>query len=143
MVLDSVVDPTSAWYGDNIDQDYAFQGRMTAFFAWIARNDAVYHLGATEAAVNSTFNATLKRLESHPISGPSGPLIGPDELTDTFLIGGYSDAWWQFLAAALSGYLHDRSAAGLRQLYERRRQAERERVRRIHGGGVQRRRLAA
>ncbi len=117
MVLDSVVDPVSAWYGDNIDQDYAFQGRMMAFFSWIAQADAVFHLGATEPQVYSTFNATLKRLESHPISGPSGPVIGPDELTDTFLVGGYSDAWWPYLAAALSAYLRDRSAAELITLY--------------------------
>ena len=117
MVLDSVVDPVGAWYGDNISQDYAFQGRIKAFFAWIARGDAVYHLGATEQAVSSTFSAAMKRLESHPISGPSGPLIGPDELTDTFLVGGYSDTWWPFLAAALSGYLHHSSPAGLVTLY--------------------------
>ncbi len=40
MVLDSMVDPVGAWYADNIDQDYAFQGRMKAFFAWIAANHA-------------------------------------------------------------------------------------------------------
>ncbi|MGH3180264.1 MAG: alpha/beta fold hydrolase, partial [Streptosporangiaceae bacterium] len=28
MVLDSVVDPTGVWYADNVDQDFAFQGRM-------------------------------------------------------------------------------------------------------------------
>ena len=66
MVLDSVVDPAGAWYADNIAQDYAFQGRMTAFFAWIAAHDAVYHLGATEAAVNATFSATMARLASAP-----------------------------------------------------------------------------
>src|SRR6185369_7026107 len=32
MVLDSVVDPAGVWYADNVDQDYAFQGRMEAFF---------------------------------------------------------------------------------------------------------------
>ncbi len=51
MVLDSVVDPAGAWWHDNIDQDYAFQGRMDAFFGWIASNDSVFHLGGTEAAV--------------------------------------------------------------------------------------------
>jgi pimeloyl-ACP methyl ester carboxylesterase len=117
MVLDSVVDPVSAWYGDNIDQDYAFQGRMTAFFSWIAQADAVFRLGATEAEVNSTFNATLKRLESHPISGPAGPVVGPDELTDTFLVGGYSDAWWPYLAAALSAYVRDGAGSELITLY--------------------------
>jgi pimeloyl-ACP methyl ester carboxylesterase len=37
MVLDSTVDPTGAWYADNIDQDYAFQNRIEAFFAWTAK----------------------------------------------------------------------------------------------------------
>ena len=42
MVLDSTVDPTGVWYTDNIDQDYAFQGRMEAFFAWLAKYDGTY-----------------------------------------------------------------------------------------------------
>ena len=46
MVLDSIVDPAGVWYADNLEQDYAFQGRIKAFFAWVAavRLD-VYHLG--------------------------------------------------------------------------------------------------
>ena len=36
MVLDSTVDPTGTWYIHNVDQDYAFQGRMDAFYAWVA-----------------------------------------------------------------------------------------------------------
>ena len=46
MVLDSTVDPTGAWYTDNVDQDYAFQGRIDAFYAWVARYDSTYHLGS-------------------------------------------------------------------------------------------------
>jgi pimeloyl-ACP methyl ester carboxylesterase len=118
MVLDSVVDPAGAWYADNIDQDYAFQGRLTAFFAWIAANDSVFHLGTTEAAVNSTFSATMARLGRQPIAGPSGPLIGPDELSDTFLIGGYSNSWWPYLAQALAAYVQNGSSAQLVSLYQ-------------------------
>jgi pimeloyl-ACP methyl ester carboxylesterase len=117
MVLDSVVDPAGAWYADNIDQDYAFQGRLTAFFAWIAANDAAYHLGASEAAVKATFNATMARLAGHPIAGPAGPLIGPDELSDTLLVGGYSNSWWPYLAGALSAYVHGGSSGQLVNLY--------------------------
>src|SRR3984957_12847723 len=51
MVLDSTVDPTGAWYADNISQDGAFQQRLDAFFAWIARYDDVYQLGSTTAEV--------------------------------------------------------------------------------------------
>jgi pimeloyl-ACP methyl ester carboxylesterase len=55
MVLDSTVDPTGVWYTDNIDQDYAFQGRMEAFFAWVAKYDATYRLGSTAAQVTSSW----------------------------------------------------------------------------------------
>src|SRR6202030_2911110 len=34
MVLDSTVDPRGVWYAANIAQDYAFQGRIQAFYAW-------------------------------------------------------------------------------------------------------------
>ena len=46
MVLDSTVDPTGAWYADNIAQDYAFEGRMEAFFSWVAAHNATYRLGS-------------------------------------------------------------------------------------------------
>src|SRR5208283_3798596 len=44
MVLDSTVEPQGVWYQDNIDQDYAFEGRMQAFFGWVAKYDSSYHL---------------------------------------------------------------------------------------------------
>ena len=66
MVLDSTVDPTGVWYADNIAQDYAFQGRMNAFFAWAARYDRVYQLGATAAAVSRSWYAARARLAAHP-----------------------------------------------------------------------------
>src|SRR5271156_1038475 len=53
MVLDSTVDPTGVWYVDNVDQDYAFQGRFDAFFAWVAKYDSTYHLGSTAAQVQA------------------------------------------------------------------------------------------
>jgi hypothetical protein len=46
MVLDSTVGPGGVWYQDNIDQDYAFQGRANAFFAWVAQHHDIYQLGA-------------------------------------------------------------------------------------------------
>jgi pimeloyl-ACP methyl ester carboxylesterase len=118
MVLDSVVDPQGAWWADNVAQDYAFQARMDTFFGWIARYNSVYRLGATQSQVTATFNAAMNKLETHPISGPSGPLIGPDELSDTFLIGGYSNSYWPYLAAALASYLHHGSTSQLIGLYK-------------------------
>jgi len=110
MALDSVVDPAGVWYQDNIDQDYAFQGRMIAFFTWVASHDGVYHLGTTAAAVRQAWYRARAQLLAHPISGASGPLIGPDEFDDTFLQGGYSDSLWPGLASALSAY--DNGAGG-------------------------------
>jgi pimeloyl-ACP methyl ester carboxylesterase len=104
MVLDSTVGPGGVWYRDNIDQDYAFQGRMNAFFGWTARYDSVYHLGSTVARVAHSWYQVRTHLETDPVRGPSGPMIGPDEFDDTFLQGGYEDSLWPGLATALSAY---------------------------------------
>jgi pimeloyl-ACP methyl ester carboxylesterase len=113
MVLDSVVNPKGAWYADNIAQDYAFQGRIDAFYAWAARHDGVFHLGATRAQVQAAWTRAYQQLARHPAAGPSGPALGPDEFNDTFVAGGYNDAYWPALAAALSSYLRSGSASQL------------------------------
>jgi pimeloyl-ACP methyl ester carboxylesterase len=105
MVLDSVVDPRGVWYADNISQDYAFEGRIRAFFSWAAAYDAVYHLGSTQAQVARAWYRARAMLEAHPIRGSAGPMVGPDEFDDTFLQGGYSNGLWPGLAAALAAYL--------------------------------------
>ena len=104
MVLDSTVDPTGVWFKDNIEQDYAFQGRMNAFEAWAAKANGTYHLGSTAAQVNSTWNRSLARLAAHPVHQQSGPAIGPAEFTDTFVAAGYDNGYWPLLAAAMAGY---------------------------------------
>jgi pimeloyl-ACP methyl ester carboxylesterase len=118
MVLDSVVDPAGAWYQDNIDQDYAFQGRMNAFFAWTAAANSTFQLGSTAAQVKAAFARASAKLEAHPLTGPSGPLVGPDELSDTFLAGGYSNSFWPDMAGALAEYLNNGSGSELVQLYQ-------------------------
>ncbi len=114
MVLDSVVDPAGAWYADNISQDYAFQGRFAAFFAWVAANNARYHLGTTRAQVQSAWYRARARLQAHPVDGT----IGADDFDDTFLQGGYSNSLWPGLAAALSSYLHAGSTAQIVSQYQ-------------------------
>ncbi len=118
MVLDSVVDPAGAWYQDNISQDYAFQGRINAFFAWAAAASSTFHLGSTVAQVRASFERASAMLERKPLAGASGPIVGPDELSDTFLAGGYSNAFWPDMADALSDYLQDGSGSGLVSLYQ-------------------------
>jgi pimeloyl-ACP methyl ester carboxylesterase len=118
MVLDSTVDPDGVWYVDNIDQDYAFEGRMLAFFSWVAANASVYQLGSTRAQVDRAWYRARADLESHPVVGRNGPLVGADEFDDTFLQGGYSNSLWPGLAAALAAYLHGGATAPLLAQYE-------------------------
>jgi pimeloyl-ACP methyl ester carboxylesterase len=118
MVLDSTVDPTGAWYADNISQDYAFQGRLNAFFAWTAKYDGTYHLGSTEAQVRSAYYQARARLKANPVSGRSGPMIGPDELDDTFLLAGYLNAVWPDYAQALADYVNGGSTSALASQYQ-------------------------
>ena len=118
MVLDSTVDPTGVWYQDNIDQDYAFQRAQDDFYAWVAQNDATYHLGTTEAAVQAAWYEARDRLKAHPIQGPNGPLIGPDEFDDTFTQGDYLNTLWPGLATALSDYVNNGSTSALMGQYE-------------------------
>jgi pimeloyl-ACP methyl ester carboxylesterase len=117
-VLDSTVDPTGVWYADNIDQDYAFEARMLAFFAWVAKYDSTYHLGSTGAQVQTAWYKMRGDLKAHPINGSSGPLIGPDEYDDTFLLGGYNNTLWPGLAQALSEYLRTGSTGAMVAQYQ-------------------------
>jgi pimeloyl-ACP methyl ester carboxylesterase len=109
MVLDSTVDPTGVWYTDNVDQDYAFQGRLDAFFAWVARYNGTYQLGSTAAQVQAAYYRARDQLAAAPAAG----IVGPDELDDTFVTGGYLDAIWPGLAQALSSYLNAGQDGGL------------------------------
>jgi len=118
MVLDSTVDPTGAWYEDNIEQDYAFQGRMDAFFAWTAKYDSTYHLGTTQAQVEAAYYKVRDKLARTPIAGQNGPLIGPDELDNTFVIAGYLTAVWPAFAQALSQYTASGNSSALVEAYQ-------------------------
>jgi pimeloyl-ACP methyl ester carboxylesterase len=108
MVLDSTVDPTGAWYNDNVEQDYAFQGRLNAFYAWVAQYNGTYQLGSTAAQVRAAWYKARDQLLAHPIDGS----IGADDFDFTFLAGGYLNELWPGLAQALSAYLN----AGLTSL---------------------------
>jgi pimeloyl-ACP methyl ester carboxylesterase len=118
MVLDSTVNPVGAWYTDNIDQDYAFQGRLDAFFAWVAKYDSTYHLGSTEAQVEAAYYKVRGELEKTPLNGANGPLVGADELDDTFELAGYLTSVWPGFALALSQYAANGDGSGLLTQYQ-------------------------
>ena len=114
MVLDSVVDPTGVWYADNVQQDYAFQGRIEAFYAWVAKYDGLYHLGGTAAQVQAAWYRARDQLLADPVSGT----ISADQFDDTFQLGGYLDAFWPGQAQALASYVNDGQTSDLITQYQ-------------------------
>ncbi|WP_433183139.1 alpha/beta hydrolase [Actinoallomurus sp. CA-150999] len=102
MVLDSNVRPSGVWYDDNLDQDRTFERNIDALFGWIAKYDAIYHLGTTQRAVRDFYDATQEKLRAVPAGG----IVGADELDDAFLVAGYIDlgSYWPLLASALARY---------------------------------------
>jgi Predicted hydrolases or acyltransferases (alpha/beta hydrolase superfamily) len=98
LVLDSVVRPSGVWYQNNLDQNRAFEVRAKDFFAWLARHDATYRLGADAAAVERKYYEIRAALKANPAGGK----VGPSEYDDTFLLGGYTNAAWPFLADGLA-----------------------------------------
>jgi pimeloyl-ACP methyl ester carboxylesterase len=114
MVLDGNVDPGRVWYTANLDQDIAFNRNIKIYFGWLAKYDAVYHLGKTGATVEKLFYATQAALAAKPAGGT----IGPDELTDVFLQAGYYVFGWENVAAAFASLVKDHDPAKLKALYD-------------------------
>ena len=117
LILDSNVDPRNVWYQANLTQDVAFNRNENIWFAWLAKYDSVYHLGATEQAVARTFYRTETQLAFHPAGG----VVGPDEWVDAFLLPGYAQFLWPQWGQVFSDWVnhHDAAAANeLIQLYE-------------------------
>lgn len=114
MVLDSVPRPSGAWYENNLDQNVAFEERIGAYFAWIARHHETYRLGTTAADVRAAYDRVRAALETEPIGG----LIGPAELDGLFLADGYAQHSWDAHARALSAYVVRDDPAPLRAAWE-------------------------
>ncbi|MEU3659996.1 alpha/beta hydrolase [Streptomyces sp. NPDC032940] len=114
LVLDSVVDPTDVWYRANLNQDLAFDDRHRAFTAWIAKYDATYRLGTDPERIEAAWYAMRAALAKKPAGG----VVGPAELEDTFLPGGYYNGYWPYLADAFAAYVNDGNAAPLVEAYE-------------------------
>ncbi|MFE2328729.1 alpha/beta hydrolase [Streptomyces sp. NPDC059385] len=115
LVLDSVVDPGGVWYEDNLAQDQAFDARHKAFLAWVAKYDASYGLGTDRAVVERRWYEMRDALRK----APAGGKVGPSELEDTFMPGGYYNGYWPNLAAAFKAYVVDKDPKPLVAAYER------------------------
>ena len=101
MVLDSSVNPDTSqvWYGNNLAQDVAAQERLGKYFDWIARYDAVFHLGADRAAVQSAWQAVQDELRARPHGA-----LGPSEFIATTFDALYSEHDWVDFAHALGAF---------------------------------------
>ncbi|MFD7079601.1 alpha/beta hydrolase [Streptomyces sp. NPDC002181] len=115
LVLDSVVDPGGVWYEDNLAQDQAFDARHKAFLAWVAQYDEKYGLGTDPAGVEERWYAMRDALRA----APAGGKVGPAELEDTYMPGGYYNGYWPVLAEAFSAYEVTKDPKPLVAAYER------------------------
>ncbi len=109
MVLDGNVDTREVWYKGQLSQNVAFERNMKLWWSWVAKYDSVYHLGATEKAVEAKYYAIRAAAKKSPIAGK----IGPDELDDTVLNAGYNTGFYIPFAEALSAWANDKDPAGL------------------------------
>ncbi|MFC0597761.1 alpha/beta hydrolase [Streptomyces palmae] len=103
MIVDSVVNPAQEkiWYQANLDQDVAFEMRWNDWKAWVAKNDAVYHIGDTPEKVQKQWETLRATAKAKPIGG----VVGPAELLGFFQSAPYYDSAWTSVAAAWSAYL--------------------------------------
>ncbi|MDT0550019.1 MULTISPECIES: alpha/beta hydrolase [Streptomyces] len=103
MIVDSVVNPSreKIWYQANLDQDVAFEMRWKDWTAWVAKNDATYHIGDTPQKVQKQWETLRAAAKKHPIGG----VVGPAELVGFFQSAPYYDSSWAPVAAVWSAYL--------------------------------------
>ena len=106
VVFDGTVDPRGVWYGDNLDQDVAFDRNINIWFGWIAKHDDAYHLGTTKTAVRNLFYKTRDDLYANPV-GPVNKKLGGAEWTDAFLYAGYYQSTWTDLADVFSSFINN------------------------------------
>lgn len=106
-VFDGNEEWTSTWYQSFLRQPAAFQRDLDQdLIPWLARYDAVYHLGATPAKVRATIAARRAALQADPIELEPGNLINAS-IYD-FGIGGalYSSSYFTDIGVALSALEH-------------------------------------
>jgi pimeloyl-ACP methyl ester carboxylesterase len=114
MVFDGTVDPTAVWYQANLNQDVAFERVIHIWFGWVAKYNRVYHLGKTELAVQKRYYAVQEALTQKPAGG----VVGPDEWADAFLLAGYAQSLWTYLADVFSSWVHGHDTKKLIQAYK-------------------------
>jgi pimeloyl-ACP methyl ester carboxylesterase len=115
-VLDSDYDPALSRYEQLRLTGLGAALRLPDFTRWAAARDDRYHLGATAAAVRSTYDTLTARLDATPLTLPDGTVVTGNLLRIATFEGLYRDAnfpglaeTWQLLAGA-------RAATGVTRL---------------------------
>ncbi|REE99161.1 alpha/beta hydrolase [Thermomonospora umbrina] len=112
MVLDGNVNAKEVWYRSQLSQNAAFERNIRLWWRWIAKWNARYELGTTQAAVEKRYYQVRAQAKQQPIGGK----IGPSELDDIVLNAGYNTGWYPLLATALSDWAVGKDAGLLLQL---------------------------
>ena len=115
MVLDGIVNPHNVWFRANLEQDYAFERSMGAFFDWVAKHDDVYSLGNDGSEVESAYYKVLNALKVTP---QAGGLIGPAEWNDAFVVAGYGVFAWETTAQVFAAAVNQGNFAPVKALYD-------------------------
>lgn len=96
MVLSGNVAPDGVGYTGDLGRPAAaraFDANIRRFFGWVARYDAIYHLGADIAAVQKHYFDDQDALRRAAVAG-----IGPSEWTTIFFSAAYFEQAWPVLA---------------------------------------------
>ncbi len=107
MLLTGVVRPDGVGSAGDIarpDIARAFERNLDAFFAWTAKYDVAYRLGADPADVRARYFADQDALRSEPVGA-----IGPAEWNALFAAVAYGEAAWPVLAQAWSAFTAGRT----------------------------------
>ncbi|MFD4413419.1 MULTISPECIES: alpha/beta fold hydrolase [unclassified Streptomyces] len=113
MLLDSVVSPSGAWYQNNLDKNVTSEKNAKIFFTWVAKYDAVYHLGTTAAEVEAEYYKGQDALSAAPLDGK----IGPAEWADVFEPVVYRSWTWLSRAQVLADWALRGDPTSLRANY--------------------------
>ncbi|MFK4088525.1 alpha/beta hydrolase [Kribbella sp. NPDC020789] len=102
MILDGNVDPTPTdlFYKMALSQNLAFPKRFDSYLGWVAKYDAVFHLGSTVRTVRANWNNTLADFRTKPHGA-----VGGHELLGTAFAVMISDELWIPFTQALSSYV--------------------------------------
>ncbi|HST81221.1 MAG TPA: alpha/beta fold hydrolase [Kineosporiaceae bacterium] len=114
MVLDSPLDPARLGWQHVLDQNLSMETSIKVFFTWMAKHDASYHFGNTEAKVEARYYEELNALDVK--AAPGG--VGSDELNDVFLAAVYNATNYPYVAGAFADWVNDGDSAQLKDLYK-------------------------